>query len=292
MPLTEAQRLALFLELHRSMEEAATEAAGSLVGLELPELHYPPNHGFTPAEAAALERIGSGGDLESALRKVIASAAYRPLIDLFRLIDGVMDPHDYAGAWPCFRLEPGAEDEQEEPPFFYYELPETYWAWRERRPDPGWRLDTWGDPPDAPRVSPEEMQRITLLETCTYDAQNRTLRESLENPTWEQVRDAIHNLDGAARSSLLLVASDGASITVGGGQGRFHVSTQSEPGSVTASASLIDSSRGEVEEDIVLGGSLTTLPACYIVDEERVLRSVHRFCHDGVLDPALEWEPY
>jgi len=40
------------------------------------------------------------------------------------------------------RLEPVPDDEDEEPPFLYYDLGHTYWEWRKRRPDPGWRLDT------------------------------------------------------------------------------------------------------------------------------------------------------
>jgi hypothetical protein len=56
-------------------------------------------------------------------------------------------------------------------------------------------------------------------------------------------------------------------------------------------ASLIDPSRGDDEEEIIIGGCSTLLPARYIVDEAKSLRAAQRFYQDGGLEPSLEWEP-
>jgi len=74
MPLTRDQRLALFLAMHQSIERAASTTAAALAGPEPVELFYPPNHGLTSAEETALHSLPASPELESALRKVIASA--------------------------------------------------------------------------------------------------------------------------------------------------------------------------------------------------------------------------
>src|SRR5687767_9568842 len=128
--LTHEQRLALFLEMHRNIEEAAAEAASQLMNSSPPDLVYPPNHGFTSEEELALARLPASPALESALRKVIASGASVPLFGLLQLFDGVRDPEHYSRIWLGIRLhavpEDGEEDD-EEPPFLYHQFGDTYW---------------------------------------------------------------------------------------------------------------------------------------------------------------------
>src|SRR5205823_11394396 len=133
--LTEYQRKALFLEIHRAIESNATYVAGKLSAAQPPGLCYPPNGGFTDAEQRALRQLPAGKDLESALRKVIASAAYGPLFRLFCLLDGVGDPQDYDGVWLGAVIEPVPDDDEEpeeEQPMLHDALCETYWDWREK----------------------------------------------------------------------------------------------------------------------------------------------------------------
>ena len=83
-------------------------------------------------------------------------------------------------------------------------------------------------------------------------------------------------------------------MSVGGGRGRFVVSTQTGRESRHGiAANLMNPTGGdEVGEGVVVGGCQTNLPEKYIVDLSMVLNAVERFFHDGELDPTLEWEPY
>ncbi len=126
-------RHVLFHEIHRSIEESATVAVEQLMAGS-PDLTYPPNHGLTPDEAAALESIPKTPEMERALRKVVASAAAGPLFRLFCLVDGVADPP--------VALEVEERDRLADLPL-HDGLFESYWAWRRRRLDPGWKLDTY-----------------------------------------------------------------------------------------------------------------------------------------------------
>lgn len=127
-------RHALFNELHRSVERSAAVAVEQLM-TGVPDLAYPPNHGFSPDEQTALASIPKTAEMWSALRKLIASTAATPIFDLLCLLDGVTDaeqPEDVQDA-DAMATELMLHDG------FY----ESYWAWRRRRPDPGWRLDTY-----------------------------------------------------------------------------------------------------------------------------------------------------
>jgi hypothetical protein len=127
-------RHALFNELHKSVERSAATVAEQLIA-GIADLNYPPNYGFSSEEEAALAAIPKSPAMLSALRKVIASAAATPLFDLFCLVDGVADAE---------RLEDILDsDATAAESMFHDGFYESYWAWRRRRPDPGWRLDTY-----------------------------------------------------------------------------------------------------------------------------------------------------
>ena len=138
--LTEKQRDALLLELHRAIEESADDAAQSLrPGGEPRQPYYPPNGGLTDAEHNALAGLLATEDAVSGIRKVVANAAAGPLWTLFSLIDATADPTDYEEFWPPFELVESEDGERLEAPWL-----DAYWLWREKRPDPGWKLDTYG----------------------------------------------------------------------------------------------------------------------------------------------------
>ena len=89
--LEDIDRHALFHEMHRTVEEAATVNVERLMASAL-ELTYPPNCGFLPDEVAALDSIPRTPAMERALRKLIADAAAYPMFHLLALVDGVTDP--------------------------------------------------------------------------------------------------------------------------------------------------------------------------------------------------------
>lgn len=168
--LTKAQHRALLLQMHRSIEEAATQMAAQVVSSNVPSLNYPPNSGFSEAEVNAIGNLKAIPGMESALRKVIANAASQPLYKLACILDGIADPADYKGKWLGARIKPVSptSDEDEAEQLWRDNIYESYWEWRRIRPDPGWRLDIWaGEQPetelgnvedDPPRLDPEQLR--------------------------------------------------------------------------------------------------------------------------------------
>jgi Immunity protein Imm1 len=145
----------------------------------------------------------------------------------------------------------------------------------------------------ARRKQPDAPWRITVVEGSNYDNRNRANRRPVENPTWAQVQAAILSLDAHRRSDMSIEAADGSCMVIGGGLGRYTVATQcGRESQAVVPASLFDSSRGDDEEELIVGGCTTPLPARYIVDEEKTLRAAQRFYQDGTLEASLEWEPY
>jgi hypothetical protein len=140
--LTDGQRNALFIDVHRAIERAADETAAVLTGqAAAAEPAYPPNGGFTAEEKAALAALPVRPELASAIRKLVAGASAGPLFTLLSLIDGVADPSTIEGPWPSFHLAQ-TTDQEFEHLMLHDVFFDSYWLWRDRRPDPGWTLDT------------------------------------------------------------------------------------------------------------------------------------------------------
>jgi hypothetical protein len=133
---------------------------------------------------------------------------------------------------------------------------------------------------------------VRLLTVSTFDHANRAVRDTIAAPTWDQVAAAIIGLDGARRSELAVVSLDGSCLVIAGANGRFTAASQTGRCSPCVAASLIDRGRGDAEEDVMIGGCETSLPARYIlIDQGRIFRAAERFFKDGGLVPSLEWEP-
>ena len=71
--------------MHRSIEEVATKVASELRS-GVASLYYPPNSGLTDDENRAIAELRSIVGLESALRKIVASAASFPLYHLIGIL--------------------------------------------------------------------------------------------------------------------------------------------------------------------------------------------------------------
>jgi hypothetical protein len=134
--LEEIDRRALFHEMHRTIEETATVTVRNLMRGSS-DLTYPPNCGLSSDEIAALQSLKKTPAMETALRKVIADAAAYPIFHLLSIADGVADPPDIN--------EVSADDQTAVEITLHDGFYESYWAWRRRRPDPGWRLDTYAE---------------------------------------------------------------------------------------------------------------------------------------------------
>jgi hypothetical protein len=135
--LSDAERTALLVHVHRELEEAATRlASGVAQAGSAPTLVYPPNHGYSGEEQPALEEVSLSGAAEAAVRKATASAIAEVLYGLFAVIDGVADPLPELEGWGVYAIGPADDNDDLHNKFFA-----TYWEWRARRPDVGWKLD-------------------------------------------------------------------------------------------------------------------------------------------------------
>ena len=138
--MTAEQREALMLALHEQIEGGAAEYAAAIHDGPTPALTYPPNCGFSKAEAQALRRMEGDAAAESALRKVLAQAASDTVYYLLSMIDGTIDLSGDVECG-CFVIVEGENPDD----FLHSEFLATYWGWRDRRPDPGWKLDIYDD---------------------------------------------------------------------------------------------------------------------------------------------------
>jgi hypothetical protein len=134
---------------------------------------------------------------------------------------------------------------------------------------------------------------ITLLDLSEYDQSNRAKHHSREHPSWETVREAILALDGNRQSDLVIEAANGETMCIGGGQGRYVVSTQPDPTSDTGNAAILVNPL--YAEDIVLGGLVvggteTDISEHFVVELSMVFQAAEQFFNDGTLDPSLHWE--
>ena len=137
--LSPAQMDALMLDVHRGIEDAARLAANALVrDAKIPPLSYPPNGGLSDQEREALTALADTPEIVSGLRKLIADAIAASFFSFFNLLDGTGDlMHLREDDWPGFELVEAEDGGQMLHEYFF----ESYWAWCELRPDPGWRLD-------------------------------------------------------------------------------------------------------------------------------------------------------
>jgi hypothetical protein len=98
--LSDAQFKALMAEIHAAIEEAADEAVEALGPNGKPDPVYPPDVSLSEEERAVLAAV----EPSSALRKLFADAAAKPMFRLFALLDGLADPDVGDDFWPPWEL--------------------------------------------------------------------------------------------------------------------------------------------------------------------------------------------
>jgi hypothetical protein len=143
------------------------------------------------------------------------------------------------------------------------------------------------------RINTSTQWHIILLDLSEYDNHNRAKHEITENPDWDAVREAILSLDGNRRSDMVLEAANGDVMCIGGGQGRYVVSTQPHSTSETGIAAILVNPLFDDDVfcgDVIVGGVETDLSEHFVVGLSAVLQAAKRFFDDGTLEPSLEWE--
>jgi hypothetical protein len=117
---------------------------------------------------------------------------------------------------------------------------------------------------------------------------NRNESDFIENPYWSQIEAAIHELDGKIKTLVTLGANDDTYMTIGGGEaGKYVVSVTFDNISFH---NLVDLSKPDATEKLVVGGQEGIYPAKMCVDLLRCLLAARTFAESGELDRLLVWQ--
>jgi len=117
---------------------------------------------------------------------------------------------------------------------------------------------------------------------------NKNEGNLIENPDWSQIEAAIRQLNGKNQTLVTLAADDETYMTIGGGYaGKYVVSVTFDN---LDFYNLVDLSKPEATEKLVIGGQEGFYPAKMSVDWLRCLLAARTFSESGKLDSLLSWE--
>ena len=141
MALSENNKKSLLVSVHQLIEESANHTVNDLENKRINRIiDYPSNGGFTESEKSELEKLEVNSDLKSALRKVLASNTADVFFSFLNIVDGTADPTIEYGDWQDVMLV-DFDEENDMDSMLHDDFYETYWDWKEKRPNPGWTLD-------------------------------------------------------------------------------------------------------------------------------------------------------
>ena len=123
---TSDSRMALLLEMHKAVADAAKSAVESFGTSEDPSLSYPPGVELSSGEREALSALELDPEARAAVVKVLSDACSYPLFHLCTLLDGVADPYvQEVDDWVGGKLEPAGGDSS----MLHDEFYESYWEY-------------------------------------------------------------------------------------------------------------------------------------------------------------------
>ncbi|KYC40446.1 hypothetical protein WA1_26330 [Scytonema hofmannii PCC 7110] len=117
---------------------------------------------------------------------------------------------------------------------------------------------------------------------------NKNEGELIENPSWNHIETAIRELNGKSKTLVTLGADDEMYMSIGGGESEKYIVTVTFDN--LSFYSLVDSSKPNITEKLVVGGQEGIYPAKMCVDLLRCLLAARTFTELGKLDPLLSWE--
>lgn len=117
---------------------------------------------------------------------------------------------------------------------------------------------------------------------------NKNESDFIENPNWSQIEAAIRELDGKSKTLVTLGADEDTYMTIGGGESeKFVVSVTFDNISFH---NLVDLSKQNGTEKLIVGGQEGIYPAKMCVDLLSCLLSARTFAESGKLDSLLSWQ--
>jgi hypothetical protein len=129
---------------------------------------------------------------------------------------------------------------------------------------------------------------VVLYLTVEKWVGNRNESDFIENPDWSQIEAAIRELDGKSKTLVSLGVDDDTYMTIGGGEsGKYVVSVTFDNISFH---NLVDLSKPDETEKLVIGGQEGIYPAKMCVDLLPCLLAARTFAESGKLDTLLSWQ--
>ncbi|GAA6616327.1 hypothetical protein [Scytonema sp. NUACC26] len=117
---------------------------------------------------------------------------------------------------------------------------------------------------------------------------NKNEGELIENPSWNHIETAIRELNGKSKTLVTLGADGETYMSIGGGESEKYIITVTFDN--LSFYSLVDSSKPNITEKLVVGGQEGIYLAKMCVDLLRCLLASRTFTELGKLDPLLSWE--
>ena len=115
--------------------------------------------------------------------------------------------------------------------------------------------------------------------------QNRGFVEQASN--WQEIEAAIRELDGYHKTLITLETDGETHMAVGGGQDRYVVYMTFDNESFHY---LVDPSKSDVEESLIVGGREGFYPAKSCVDLNTALKAARAFAELGAMDESVVWK--
>lgn len=117
---------------------------------------------------------------------------------------------------------------------------------------------------------------------------NKNESDFIEKPSWTQIESAIRELDGKSKTLVTLGVDEDTYMTIGGGESRKYIV------SVTfdniSFHNLVDLSKPDGTEKLVVGGQEGIYPTKMCVDLFPSLVAARTFAESGKLDSLLSWQ--
>jgi hypothetical protein len=129
---------------------------------------------------------------------------------------------------------------------------------------------------------------IVLYLSVEKCAKNRNEDVLIKKPHWSQIEVAIRKLDGKSKTLVTLGIDDETYMMIGGdGAGKYIVSVTFDNISFH---NLIDLSKPDETEKLVVGGQEGIYPTKMCVDLLPCLLAARTFAESGKLDTLLSWQ--
>jgi hypothetical protein len=115
---------------------------------------------------------------------------------------------------------------------------------------------------------------------------------SKDNPSWEDVEEAVRALDGDERNDVYLEGPGEAMMVIGGGPHHYVISVDVPDDQVGVKhfSAVNPAARPDETIDVVVGGQLSDWPANLIVDLDVALSAARSYYRDGTLAASTQWE--